>query len=123
MLVLVWAARVWALRSLPPDGNALGPSGGGKNFCHSWLVRSSIDIDVLQNTYRDQRAEHRSSAVTQQRQWNTRHRHQANVHADVSEDMTEKHGDDTHCQKFPKTIACLGGNLYSAENQHGIQSD
>ena len=56
-------------------GEACLRVGGERNSCHSYLIRSSVEIHVLQKAYRDQRAYHRRSAVTEQRQWNSRHRH------------------------------------------------
>src|SRR2546426_6416420 len=67
--------------------------------------------------------EHKSPAVTEQRQWDTRHGHQTNVHADVDEHMTEEQRHHTHRQKFAQAIARLAGDADSSEQKRGVEGE
>ena len=67
VLVLVEAAA-------GTEAHASAPATGKISLTHN-LIRPPINVDVVQNANGDQRANHRGPAITEQRQWDARHRH------------------------------------------------
>src|SRR5436190_5099545 len=132
-------------RWLPPIVSAVASGLGSTNFFCAWglgrkripprrrrekflpsliiLIAPAIQVHVLQNANRDHRTEHRGTAITEERQRNTCHRHQANIHADIDEYVAEEHRNDAHRQQFSQAIACLAGNSYAGKQHHGVQPD
>src|ERR1035437_248993 len=56
----------------------------------------SPDIHALHNAQGRHCADHKRSAITDQREWDSRDRQEADRHCDIDEDMTEQHGYNPH---------------------------
>ncbi len=82
-----------------------------------------MNVDVLQNTDGQQRAENRRPPITEERQGNTRDRHQTNVHAYVDEYMTKEQCDHTHREQAPETVSCLTGDSDPAKEYQRVKGD
>src|SRR4030042_4106168 len=90
---------------------------------HSELLKKiSPHADAQKEPNADERRNHERPTITEQGERNPYHRHDAQHHSDVDEDMPEEHGHHTESENGAKAVFRLDGNPESPEDQNNIQS-
>ncbi len=63
------------------------------------------------------------SPITEKWKGDSHHRHDADNHADVNDDLPEKHGCDSYCHNFPKPVSGISRHLQAPDNKDEEKKD